>query len=607
MPKNLTPNHFDYAGVYVEGQRSIFPFKKPHQASFMSGMLVPFGDPIPCFPGVKFDLKANAVIRSNTLVVPPLDPIFIDFITVWVPDRIVWTHQPQFIGENDTTAWTQTDQYIKPNVELSDINDPLAVDFISGTTFSDVDIANLFLSCHYGLFYGEGLATEQDGSAMDSPMPSASKKINVLSYRGYYFLWNQLFRDENYQRPVLFSKGDTGSNGEFGYFLRNYRCGGNSNIVTGGFTLGQGQPIEYATLMPVNKFHDWATSVLPQAQYGDGVELAGLTGYAPLKTNGNTLVSLLTETSNAPMIFGDVNLTKPDGSRVLSAGSVGVNFRTSNPTGDLGAYVESTNLVADLSEATAITVNQFRASVMFQRYLEALARGGRRVPEYYETIYSVKNTSARKDYPVVLSRHRFMLGVNQVVATADGSGEGWTSHLGDTGAYSLTNLRDISLCERDFDEFGYIHVLYCVRTGNRYSQMIQPHFLKISLLDEYNPFFDHIGEVALDNTTVNVLASTEGAFGYQEAWFDERTQIGMAVGSVNKKYGSLKYWVLGEVFDANLTVCSPGYLTFDPSIFDDVMVSNYSAYPQFIFDGLIHGRAVKRMSAHSIPGITGRI
>lgn len=599
MPKNLKPNHFERAGIYVEGQRSGFRFNKPYQGSFMSGMLVPFGDPIPVFPGVKLDLNLNATIRTNTMVVPPLDGIYVDFFCVWVPHRIVWTHMAQFLGENDTTAWTQSSTYVYPSATLSQINDSLS-GFMSmnAVDMADVTAANLFLAPHYGLFYKTDLGT--------ASLPAGNLPINILPFRGYYMIWNHLFRDENYQRPVLFDKGDTGTTGEFGYFLRDYSVGVNGTITSIlGNTLGDGLTYQEASLMPLNKLHDAFTSVLPEPQFGDAVELA-IAGEAPLNA-GDTLKKFYATSSGQTNIlkFGDASgVNSAFGG--LSNFSTGVGVST-NSSGNAYAYVGSTNLYADLSQATAVTINTLRTSVMYQRYLEALARGGRRVPEYYDSIYSVKNTAAARDYPELISRSRYILGVNQVVATADSAGTDWSSHLGDTGAFSLTNLRGIPCCEKDFTEFGYLHILYGVRTANRYSQMIQPHFLKSSLLDEYNPFFDHIGDVGIPNTTVNVLATTSGNFGYQEAWWDERTQLGMSVGALNKVYGSLKYWVLGEVFNGSLTTCTPSYLTFDPGIFDDLFVSAYYTYPQFLMDGLIYGKKVARMSQHSIPGIVGRI
>lgn len=583
MPKNLVKNHFESAGIYVEGERSVFNFNKPVLSSFMSGMLVPLGDPIPVFPGVKLDLSIDAVLRSNTMVVPPLDGIFVDFFAVWVPHRIVWNHMPQFLGENDSTAWTQSNSYIYPFVSYAQINDYSQgfgyVLVMGESTDASTMLGNFSLFDKYGLLNPTYMSREATGD-----LAAASVKINVLAARGYYSIWNYLFRDENYQRPVLFSKGDTGSAGEFGYLVReDYLISNNVDLVGefGSSTYGCSK----AVLMPVNKLHDAFTSVLPQAQFGDAVTLP-LGSTAPIMIgNGQPLtsgvsISLETAVSIPPNGYGDV---------------------TAVASGD--GY----DLVANLSSATAATINQFRTAVMYQRYLEAIARSGRRTPEYYNAIYGVKNSAAAHDYPELLTRSRYMLNVNQVIATADGSGDGWTSHLGDTGAYSLSVLRNIPCCEKDFDEFGYLHILYCVRADNRYSSMIPQHFTRSSLLDEYNPFFDHIGDVQVPNYIVNSNVETFGNFGFQEAWWDERTQLSMATGALNKDYGSLSYWILGESFDSSVEVCTPEFLTFNPAIFNDVFVSAYYAYPQFIIDARIKGKKIARMSQHSIPGIVGRI
>lgn len=592
MPKNLVKNHFESAGIYVEGERSVFNFNKPVLSSFMSGMLVPLGDPIPVFPGVKLDLSIDAVLRSNTMVVPPLDGIFVDFFAVWVPHRIVWNHMPQFLGENDTTAWTQSNSYIYPYVTFGQINNDVGL-FNVGVldeyfTQPDVSISNLSLFDKYGLYKS---IIDKKGNVIDlSKLAAQDVKINVLAARGYYSIWNYLFRDENYQRPVLFSKGDTGSAGEFGYLIRDYIISNYGDHISNVINVSGVGDITSALLMPVNKLHDAFTSVLPQAQFGDAVTL-------PLG-------------DSAPVIgigFGSSGITSSGVYDVKFYNNAAADVSAGQAMLGIGSSALAGKLSVDLTQATAATINQFRTSVMYQRYLEAIARSGRRTPEYYNAIYGVKNSAAAHDYPELLTRSRYMLNVNQVIATADGSGEGWTSHLGDTGAYSLTVLRNIPCCEQDFDEFGYLHILYCVRADNRYSSMIPQHFTRSSLLDEYNPFFDHIGDVQVPNYIVNSNVETFGNFGFQEAWWDERTQLSMATGALNKDYGSLSYWILGESFDSTVDVCTPEFLTFNPAIFEDVFVSSYWVYPQFIIDARIKGKKIARMSQHSIPGIVGRI
>ena len=582
MPKSITPNQFDYAGVYVEGTRSNFRFKKPVAASFMSGMLVPCGDPIRVFPGTKLDLKLEGRIRGNTMVCPPLDSMYVDFFAVFVPDRIVWNHQPQFLGENDQSAWTQSQEYIYPYITYQQAN--LSIEKFGISDDFGTALGNYSLINHYGLA----------NTALDAVLYNL--KISVISARGYYAIWNHFFRDENWQRPVLFSKGDTGHSGEMGYVLRDYLV----NSSRDGLSVVESNIDDSSLnffLMPVNKFHDAFTSLLPQPQFDDGTGVL-----LPLGDTAPIIVKATSDSGAVGTGAFSIGRTSPIPT-VLSLGqtdTVGIGASSSSVSNRAPLY-------ADLSEATSATINQLRTAVMYQRYLEALARGGRRVVEFYQCIYSVKNTNAAKDYPEMLSRSRYILGVNQVVATADASGDDWTSHLGDTGAYSLTDLRGVPICERDFNEFGYLHILYCVRAENRYSQMIPEHFLRSTLLDEYNPFFDHIGDVGVPNYLVNNTVKAINNFGFGEAWWFERTQLAMATGALNKHYGSLKWWTISEEFDSSLTQCTPEFLTFNAAVLDDIFVSNYYTYPQFIGDFLIHGVKSARMSQHSIPGITGRI
>lgn len=595
MPKSLVPNKFDTAGIYVEGKRSTFPVSRPVLSSGCAGILRPMGAPIPLFPGEKADLMVDLVIRSNTLVVPPLDGMYTDIFGIWVPHRIVWEHMPQFLGENDSTAWTQSTNYVYPSVDFKTITGTLQAMLSSANQLSDVDLGNFFLFPNYGLFRADAISP---GSFYEQ------LKIRMIEARGYYFLWNHFFRDENYQRPVLFSKTDTGSSGEFGYILKPYKCQNSYGLAyaLGPVTLEQGLPVNKAVLMPVCKFHDAYTSVLPQPQFGTGASLnIGLSGTAPVI--GSTSFHDLINGAK----FKDSLDTALYGTGAFAVdGSLGTS--SSSTTIDKIAY--KTNLVTDLSNVTGLgfTINQLREQVMYQRYLEALARGGRRVPEYYDVIYGVKNTDAMKDYPRMLSHQRYFLSVNQVVAAADSSGSGWSSHLGDTGAFSLTNLRNVPISEFEATEFGCLHIVYCVRADNRYSGNILPQFLRSSLLDEYNPYFDHIGDVGVPNYVVDCYNNTKGNFGYQEAWYDERDfSVGITAGALNKKYGSLKHWVLGETPSAGNSVCSPGWLVFDPIFLNDVFISSYETYPQFVFDGRIHGKIAGRISAHSIPGIVGRI
>lgn len=48
----------------------------------------------------------------------PIDPVadnaWIDTYYFFIPRRLVWTHWPEFMGENKTDAWTQETEYEIP-------------------------------------------------------------------------------------------------------------------------------------------------------------------------------------------------------------------------------------------------------------------------------------------------------------------------------------------------------------------------------------------------------------------------------------------------------------------------------------------------------------
>lgn len=185
---------------------------------------------------------------------------------------------------------------------------------------------------------------------------------NTFHLRAYNLIWNEWFRDQNMQNSVTVDKGD-----------------------------GPDNPAQYI-LQRRGKRHDYFTSALPFPQKGPAVQLP-IGSSAQIYSNG---LGIQMRTSADPTMrnlqnnhnVGTLQLTG------LGAAQSNVNF------GPAGGGV--TGLYADLSSATAATINQLRQAFQIQRIYERDARGGTRYTELIQAHFGVTSPDARLQRPSIL-------------------------------------------------------------------------------------------------------------------------------------------------------------------------------------------------------------
>lgn len=291
--------------------------KHDHKTTFNNGDLIPiYVDDI--IPGTTVKMEMASLVRMMTPIAPVMDNAFLDIYFYFVPYRLVWEHWKQFMGENDTAPWAQSQTY-----EIPQITCP------SGG-WAKGSLADYF-----------GLPTGVDGDGW---------KCNALPFRCYSLIYNEWFRDENLQTPVYISTGDsdtTGVNKGLNYDpITDTECG--------------------AAPMKVCKFHDYFTSALPQPQKGPSVEIP-LGDSAPIKF-GKYYVDATEQTS---LLDRDVYFyTQSNSPNVL-------NIRAeTNTTPENLAAGKGIGVYADLSAALGATVTQLRQSFAVQKFYERAARGG---------------------------------------------------------------------------------------------------------------------------------------------------------------------------------------------------------------------------------------
>ena len=184
-------------------------------------------------------------------------------------------------------------------------------------------------------------------------MVNELNRISSLYNRAYDLIWNEWFRDENLQNSLVIPMGD-----------------------------GPDDPGIYA-LRKRNKRKDYLTSCLPWPQKGDAVEI-GIAGTAPVTITGNggpiSVTSSLLAGLGGPSHLRQWRQPGVDLKTVWTEPAVS----GSNLTAD--AYWAQTGLqgVADLSNASALTINALRQAALYQQILELDARGGTR---YVENLY----------------------------------------------------------------------------------------------------------------------------------------------------------------------------------------------------------------------------
>lgn len=507
-------------------------------------------------PADTFKINTSCLVRMQTLIAPVFADIYFDTYYFFVPYRLVWEHWEEFLGANKTTAWTQTTEYVIPQVSAP------SGGWIKGT------IAQAF-GCRIGV---------------------DNYSVNVLPFRAYTLIYNEWFRSENLQDASYFAVDDTdiaGSNG--GNVL--------SDLVKGG---------QYAK---VGKLRDMFTNALPAPQKGADV-LLPIGDVAPVLFDNDVsnIVGNSTDNGVLRLAFqapsGKWENSLNDRRNLIYNGTndsndhMGLSNQSLTQTQSAGVTID--NAYADLSQATAVTINSLRLAFQTQRLLERDARGGTR---YNELIYSHFNTVCpdyRVQRPEYLGGSRHRLDISSVVQTSESGNtpQGTISAFSSTGMYNS----DFS---KSFTEFGMIIGLSAIRYRHMYAQGLPRLLSKKSRLDFYWPVLANIGEQPIKNKEIFVQGTSadDETFGYLEAWYEYRNNLNRVGGEMDPDYSlSLSQWSLVDNY-SQLPVLSSSWLQEDQSIVDNVIAVQSSTSDQFKVSMHFDIKAVRPMPVHSVPGL----
>lgn len=385
----------------------------------------------------------------------------------------------------------------------------------------------------------------------------ANVPFNILPFRAYWLIWNEWFRDENLQDSAPVSKADAGE------------VWSESTQVNG---------FNWYECAPRGKRYDFFTSALPWPQKGVGVELP-LGGTAPI---------VATPSSSIPsmQLFPDTLSNGPTNRAVLA--------NISNSATESLGY----GIVADLSGATAATINSLRQAFQLQRYYEKDARGGTRYIEKIKSHFGVTSPDARLQRPEYLGGHSDRININPVVQTSSTDS---TSPQGNLSAFGVSGARYHGF-SKSFVEHGYIIGLANVRADLTYQQGINKMWSRKTVLDFYWPSFAHLGEQAVLNKEIYAQGTSQDdeVFGYQERYGEYRYKPSMITGKFRSTYAqSLDAWHFSQKFE-NLPTLSNQFIQDHPPISRCLAVPSE---PHFLMDAAFNLKCVRPMPLFGTPGL----
>lgn len=547
MSRN-TENHTGLAPMKNIG-RSSFKMPFSHKTTFNTGDIVPIYS-AEVLPGDTAKIHTASLVRMTTPINPVMDNAWMDTYYFFVPRRLVWDHWKEFMGENTTDAWTQEVEYQIPQLETPE----------GGWTKGTL---------------GEKLYGIQGREA----------SVDACYARAYTLIYNEWFRSESIIEPAELSTGDattTGTNGTD--YVVDMQKGG--------------------VMAKAGKYADYFTRALPEPQKGPDIYLP-LGTLAPVRTGEEHQFYGLTSPS---MTFTTSAGDFPSGTAIpigIGSNSVSTNtlIQTNSTTSisDTAAIARPNNLWADLSQASAATINQLRQAFAVQRMYEVDARGGTRYTEILKAHFGVQSSDARLQRPEYLGGKRVPINITQVIQQSSTDA---TSPQGTAAAYSLTidNHDDFT---KSFEEHGIILGLAVIRTEHTYQQGLDRKFSRKNRTDFYFPELSNIGEQYIKNKEIYVSGTSEDeeAFGYQEAWAEYRFAQNRVTGELNSDYAqSLDSWTYADDYESLPTLSQEWLVETDANVARTLAIQTQD---QWLADFYFDQTWIRPMPVYSIPSLTG--
>lgn len=436
------------------------------------GELVPIGL-MEVLPGDTVQQATSALVRAAPLVAPVMHPVHVHIRHFFVPFRLIWEDWEDFItgGPNGTDASVFPTRTSVPGYTAGSLADYLGL-----------------------------------------PTGVPNLEHSVLPFRAYDLVWNEYFRDQDLQTPLVISEAS-----------------GPDNTTD-------------VALQFVNWEKDYFTSSRPWEQKGPAITIP-LGDRARVASDG-------TVASGSTSVYSTIQ----GGNRRLAKNAADNFVGLTNTSGAADSL-----LYADLTGASAVTVNLLREAMALQRYEEARARFGSRYTEYLQYL-GIRSSDARLQRPEYLGGGKQTIQFSEVLQTAEGS-----DPVGSLKGHGIAAMRS-NRYRRFFEEHGYVLSLMSVRPKTMYMQGMARTWNRRTKEDFWQVELQHIGQQEVLNKEVYAAhASPDDVFGFQDRYDEYRRTENTVAGEFRN---ILDYWHMARNFatppalNGDFVKCVPTERTF---------------------------------------------